>query len=119
MNMSTATLAGDLISNMHHRGFTHDFSIHGEEFLWVQGNASLEPHDLEIVEYHGLLNARFSRKSVIIWGMSSKKYAIKGIMIIHPEDRTEFIRHFRETEETPGALDMLRQAFRFLDQVGS
>lgn len=73
--------AGDIISDMHLRGFTDDFELIENRLLWVQTRVFLEHDEFAIVECHCFLHA--SGTQMIISGVVSLNEMGKGILINH------------------------------------
>ena len=71
----------EAVADMHHRGFSNDFQLFGNDLLWVQEKIFVRMGDFAIVEYHKFLNPRTKRTDAMVFGVVSFHYHVKGILL--------------------------------------
>ena len=71
------------IIELHESGFTEDFQIFGDNLLWIQGNIFLRPSEFHIVEYHRFNENGSVNKHIVVFGIESPHYNVKGILLNH------------------------------------
>jgi hypothetical protein len=81
--MSVYLNAKDAIYGLHKKGYVFDFSLAGNDLLWVQEKQLVRAGDFIITEYYLFSRRQQSKNGLIIFGVHDLSTNLKGILIRH------------------------------------
>lgn len=70
----------EAIIDLHERGYTEDFSLSGNDLLWLQGKTAVRAGEFSIVEFHSF-PLQADNRELIVYGIHVFSHNIKGILI--------------------------------------
>ena len=94
----------EAIAGLHERGFTEDFELYGSHLLWIQQKIFLKFNEFSITECH--LFQDDPKKELLIYGVISSCYCVKGILINHDKKYTAETPNVVETKLTEQHLNL-------------
>ena len=79
----------DAISDLHEKGFTHDFQLFGNDLLLVQEGIFVRAGEFAILEYHKIKSGTNDGEEEIVFGVAAPYHHIKGILLNHYKGHTD------------------------------
>ena len=85
--MSIYLNAGEVVADLHERGFTEDFELEGKKLRWIQKKLLFKSGNFLFLECHRFLDR--TGKQLMISGVLGLPHMARGILITHLSRNTK------------------------------
>ena len=79
----------EVVNYLHNNGFTQDFHLFGNDLFWIQEKIFIREHEFSITEYYEIIEPSDSLNELIVFGIFSSFYQVKGILVNHYKRYTD------------------------------